>query len=198
MINVIWLALLFLGGAVSTAKGNVSLITGSLFRSAEQAVAFGIKLAGVIAFWSGIMRIAEESGLSRSISRLARPLLEKLFPELKENDRALGAVALAVSANILGMANAGTALGLRAMEELQRVNADKKRASDSMCTFVALTMGGLTIIPATVVALRAQSGSAFPERVILPTLLMSLLSTAVALLVDRWSRRRKPRKGSRP
>lgn len=190
MINLIWLALLLIGGAVYTAKGSVSLITGSLFHSAEQAIAFGIRLAGIIAFWSGIMRIADQSGLNRTISRLVKPMLRRLFPDLKGNDEALGAIALSVSANMLGLANAGTAMGLRAMEVLQRDNARKERATNSMCTFVALTMGGLTIVPATVLALRSQAGSNSPERIILPTCLMSLLATAVALLVDKWYRTR--------
>lgn len=184
MINLIWLILLCAGAAVFTAKGQVALITGSLFQSAESAVAFGIKLAGLIAFWSGIMKIAEEAGLSKSIAKLMRPLLIKLFPGLKDHAEALGAVSLALSANFLGLANAGTALSLQAMEEMQKINSPKDRASDPMCTFMIIIMGGLTLIPTTVIALRAQAGSAQPDRVIFPTLLASLASTIFALTLD--------------
>ncbi len=184
MINIIWLILLCAGAAVFTAKGQVALITGSLFQSAESAVAFGIKLAGLIAFWSGIMKVAEEAGLSKSIAKVMRPLLIKLFPGLKDHTEALGAVSLALSANFLGLANAGTALSLQAMEEMQKVNRQKDRASDPMCTFIIIIMGGLTLIPTTVIALRAQAGSAQPDRVIFPTLLASLAATLFALTID--------------
>lgn len=189
-MNLIWLILLVAGGAMFAATGRAPQITASLFRSAEQAVMFGIKLAGLIAFWSGVIRVAEEAGISRVISRALRPLLAPLFPSLKDHDGVMAGISMAISANILGLANAGTALGLRAMEEMQRVNSVKTRASDAMCTFVIFIMGGLTLIPSTVVALRAQGGSAAPDRNIIPTILVSSMATAVALTVDRLYRRR--------
>lgn len=189
-MNLIWLILLVAGGAVFAAGGKTPQITASLFRSAEQAVMFGIKLTGLIAFWSGIIRVAEEAGISRVISRILRPLLSPFFPSLKDHDRVMASVSMAISANILGMANAGTALGLHAMEEMQAVNSRKTRASDAMCTFVIFIMGGLTLIPSTVVALRAQGGSLAPDRNIFPTILVSSVATAAALAVDAWHRRR--------
>lgn len=194
MINAVWLAMLLAGSAVYAVKGDVSLITRSLFRSAEQAVTFGIQLAGLIAFWSGIMKIAEESGLTRVLARALRPVLGRLFPALRANDRVLGSVTLAVSANILGLANASTALSLKAMEELQQLNGKKDRASDTMCTFVAFIMGGLTLVPATVIALRTQAGSRAPDQIVAPTILISLCATTVALTVDALFRRRTVRK----
>lgn len=194
MINAVWLAMLLAGSAVYAVKGDVSLITRSLFRSAEQTVTFGIQLAGLIAFWSGIMKIAEESGLTRVLARALRPVLGRLFPALRANDHVLGSVTLAISANILGLANASTALSLKAMEELQQLNGEKDRASDTMCTFVAFIMGGLTLVPATVIALRTQAGSRAPDQIIAPTVLISLCATTVALSVDALFRRRAARK----
>jgi spore maturation protein A len=191
MINIVWLILLCAGAAVFAAKGQVALITTSLFQSAELAVAFGIKLAGLIAFWSGIMKVAEEAGLSKLIARVMRPILTRLFPDLKDHPEALGAVSLALSANFLGLANAGTALSLQAMEEMQKINPRKNRATDAMCTFMIIIMGGLTLIPTTVVALRAQAGSAQPDGIIIPTLLASLASTIFALIIDFLVRNRR-------
>lgn len=194
VINAVWLAMILAGSAVYAAKGDMTLITHSLFQSAGQAVTFGIQLAGLIAFWSGIMKIAEESGLTRILARALRPLLGRLFPMSRSNDRVLGSLTLAISANILGLANASTALSLNAMEELQQLNGDKNRASDAMCTFVAFIMGGLTLVPATVIALRTQAGSRAPDRIIVPTVLISLFATTVALSADALFRRRASRK----
>ncbi|MGE5549008.1 MAG: nucleoside recognition domain-containing protein [Bacteroidota bacterium] len=197
MMDLIWGLLLASGVALSLARGDPEGVTNSVLRSVEGAVALAIALVGVIALWSGLMRVAEESGLPTLIARILRPLLARLFPGIPAGHRAMGAIAMSIGGNLLGLGNACTPLGLRAIQELQKLNPAADEPSDAQCTYLCLVMGGLTIVPATVIALRARYHSAMPTASLAPTLCATLAGTAAALTVDWVARRLRRRAGGK-
>lgn len=194
MINFIWFTLFALAFFTAAARGQMDGTTRALFAAAEQTVTFSLGLIGILAFWSGLMRVADTSGLTKALSHSFRPLLSRLFPKLPPDSPALGAIALSLAANILGLSNAATPLGIRAIQEIQKTNPKPAEVSPTIGTYLALIMGGFTLVPTTVIAFRAQAGSANPAGIIVPVLLATLAGTATALLLNHlWTRRgRKP------
>lgn len=188
MINAIWFFLISLGVLVGLATGRGEGLTRAIISSAESAVTLVISLAGILTLWSGVMKVAEEAGLVTALSRLVRPLVRILFPDVPGDHPAAGAIAMSFLANVLGMGNAATPLGLRAMEELEKLNPNKDEPSDAMCTFLALAVSGFTLIPTAVIAIRAQAGSENPADTVVPSIFISLLATLGALLADRTFR----------
>lgn len=189
MINIIWFAMLASGVLAAAVQGDIQLVTRATIEGAEEAVKIALGLIGIIAFWSGLMKIAEDAGLMKLIAKLMRPLTRVLFPDVPPDHPAVGAVLLAMSANILGLGNACTPLGIKAMEELQTLNPNKDTASNSMCTFVAITASSLTLIPTTVIAFRTAAGSANPTAVVGTTIVATTASTLAAIIVDRLLRK---------
>ena len=180
-MNYIW-AILILGGVLLAAvNGRMAESTQAVIEAAKGSVELAIGLIGIMAFWLGLMRLAEEAGLVRFLSRVLKPILRPLFPDIPSGDPALGAIVANLAANILGLGNSATALGLKAMIELQRVNPRKKTASNAMCTFLAINTSSVTLIPATVIAIRAAAGSANPAEVIGVIILTTSVSTIVAI-----------------
>lgn len=141
-------------------------VTSSAFESAKTAVTIALGLIGIMALWLGIMKVAEESGLLKKIANSLRPITKFLFPEIPQDHPAMGAMVMNISANMLGLGNAATPFGLKAMEELEKLNPEKGTATNSMCTFLAINTAGLTLIPATAIAVRAASGSSNPAIII--------------------------------
>ncbi|NLG83128.1 MAG: hypothetical protein GX493_00660 [Firmicutes bacterium] len=191
MMDLVWGLLLFFGALLGVVRGRPEAATAAIFRAAEGAITLAVGLLGTLALWGGLMRIMEEAGLPRVVARLFRPLLARLFPGLPPDHPALGSVAMAFGANLLGLGNAATPLGLKAMQELQHLNEDPDRPSAEECTFLCLVMGGLTLIPATVIALRARYRSQDPAACLGPALLATLAGTLAALTVDFLAKRRK-------
>ncbi len=165
MLNYIWMGMLIIGFVVGMLNGRLEQVTQAAFNSAGRAVELSIGLLGMMCLWSGLMHIAEKSGLLKFIARMARPLLRLLFPQLANNDKALGAIVMNLAANFLGLGNAATPLGIRAMSELQKVNRSRDTASDSMCMFLVLNTSAIQLIPTTVIALRSSAGSAVPSEI---------------------------------
>jgi spore maturation protein A len=192
MINLIWLALFVIAFVMAGASGRIDETSSALFASAEKTVMFCLGLVGILAFWSGLMRVADESGLTQALARFCQPFLQRLFPSLKKNPKALGAVALSLAANILGLSNAATPLGIKAIQELQKTNAHTDEVSPSIGTYLALIMGGFTLIPSTVIAFRAQAGSLQPTDILGPILIATFVGTTTALVLNGvFSRRRR-------
>lgn len=184
MINVIW-ALMVVGGiAYAALNGRIDAITGSAIQSAENAVAVSFKLIGVMCLWLGIMKLAERSGLMRIAAFLLRPITRFIFPGVPKNHPAMGAIVMTMSANMLGLGNAATPLGIKAMQQLQELNQNKTAASAPMCTFLAVCTTGFTLVPATVIALRSAAGSESPAEIVGVTILASLIATIAALTAD--------------
>lgn len=180
-MNYIW-AILILGGVLLAAiNGRMTECTQALIEAAKGSVELAIGLIGIMAFWLGLMRLAQEAGLVRFLARILKPILRPLFPEIPQDDPALGAIVANLAANILGLGNSATALGLKAMIELKRLNPGKKIASNAMCTFLAINTSSVTLIPATVIAIRASAGSSNPAEVIGVIILATGISTIVAV-----------------
>lgn len=160
-------------------------VVNAILSGADLSVKIAFSLIGIMAFWLGIMRIAEKSGLVKIIAKLIKPITKRLFNEIPEDSSAIGNIALSFSANALGLTNAATPIGLKVMEELQEENTDKKSASNSMCMFLAMNTAGFQIIPATVIAILVAVGSKNPTEIILPTLIVTSIAFISAIAVAK-------------
>mgnify|MGYP005843907369 CR=1 FL=1 len=166
MLNYIWFGLLVIGFVVGIMNGRIEAVTQAAIDSAGKAVELCITLLGIMCLWTGLMGVAERSGLMRAISRLMRPVIYFLFPELPKKHPAAGAIVMNLSANFLGLGNAATPLGLKAMVELQKLNRKKDTATNAMCMFLVLNTSAIQLIPATIIAVRTKLGSANPAEII--------------------------------
>lgn len=188
MVNLVWLVLIIGGLVVSAIHGTMLAVTEAIMTSSEKAVEVAFGFIGIMTLWLGMARIAEESGMMRALSRLMAPLVSRLFPGIPKEHPAMGNMLMNMSANILGMGGAATPFGLKAMEELQKLNAVKDRASANMITFLAVNTASINLIPATVIALRVAAGSHNPTEIVGPTILATAISSLVAVSVDRLLR----------
>ena len=182
MLNYIWLGMMLISVVVGTVTGNIDAVTEAAISMAKTAVEIAIGLIGIMALWLGTMKIAEESGLIRIIARALRPITIRLFPDVPEDHPAIGSIVLNMAANILGLGNAATPLGLKAMEELQELNPNKDTATNAMCTFLAINTSSVQLIlPATVVALMGAASN----QIFITTILATGLSTIAAIISVR-------------
>jgi spore maturation protein A len=144
-----------------------------------------LSLIAIISFWLGIMKLAEEAGLVRALALLVRPVMRFLFPSVPKDHPAMGAIVMNLSANILGLGNAATPMGLIAMRELQNLNQGRDSASDAMCTFLALNTSCITLIPTTIIGIRLLYGSTDPTCIVGPTIMATAFGMTVAIVADR-------------
>ena len=188
MINKIWASFIIIGILYSILTNNVELISRELVKGAETSLNMITKIFPVMALWLGIMKIAEESNLLKKISKLLSPIMKKIFPEIPENHESISLITTNVVANLFGLCNAGTPIGLKTMKSLQELNKNKKEASHSMITFLVLNTTGLTIIPTTILSLNMNAKN--PTEIILPCFLASLSATIGGLIIDRILQRK--------
>ncbi len=181
MLNFVWLLLIVLAVITGGLTHHMADVSTAAFTSAKSAVELAIGLIGVMALFLGLMKIAEAAGLVQALARAMRPLFKWLFPGVPDDHPALGAIAMNMGANMLGLGDAATPMGLKAMQELQEVNQDKASASDAMVTFLALNSSSIQLIPAMMIGLRASAGSTHPSEIILATLVATTCSTVVAV-----------------
>ncbi|MFA6808184.1 MAG: nucleoside recognition domain-containing protein [Eubacteriales bacterium] len=191
MVNLIWLAMLISGIIVAAATGNIDKVTQSALEAAELGVDVGIQLIGVMSLWLGLMHIAEEAGIIGAISNFFAPVIRKLFPTLKRDSPAMGAIIMNLCANILGLGNAATPFGLKAMQELQNENDTPEIASKAMITFMALNTSCITLVPATIIGVRLKAGSQNPTEIIGTTIFATACAMFVAIVSDYIFRNRR-------
>ncbi|MBQ2662761.1 MAG: spore maturation protein [Clostridia bacterium] len=188
-MNYIWCGLIIISLITAAVNGNMEVTINAAFDGAKAAVDTILALAGVMCFWTGIMKIAEKSGLSDKIEKLLRPLITFLFPN--SSNEAKKYISMNMSANLLGMGNAATPMGIKAMQTLDKENPRPEYASDDMCMLVVLNTTSLQLIPTTIIALRTAANSANPFSVILPIWISSLAAVVAAVTVAKlWQRRR--------
>jgi spore maturation protein A len=188
MINYIWLFMLLSGVVAAIAQGRIDLVTTASLTGAKEAVAVCIGLISILVFWLGMMRIAQDAGLLEKLARILKPVAKFLFPSVPTDHPAMGYILSNMSANLFGLGNAATPMGLKAMEELQKLNPDPKVATPAMCTLLALNTSGLTLVPTTLIGIRMKYGSVDPTDIIGPTLLATFIATSIAILLDRYYR----------
>ncbi len=189
VLNYIWIALILLavlmGLIQALCYGQTDIfseILNSTFDNAKTGFELSIGLTGVLSLWMGIMKIGEQAGAVNTISRGVAPFFSRIFPEVPRGHKVYGSMMMNIAANMLGLDNAATPMGLKAMGELQELNTDKTKASNAMIMFVVLGASGLTLVPTTIMAYRAQLGAANPADIFLPTLLATYVATLVGLL----------------
>ena len=189
ILNYIWITLIVLAVVVGIVQfaffGQTDIfnaIINSTFSSAKSGFEISLGLTGVLSLWLGIMKIGEKGGVVQGMSRLVAPFFSRIFPSVPKGHPAYGSMFMNISANMLGLDNAATPMGLKAMQQLQEINTDKAKASDAMIMFLVLNTSGLTLIPVSVMTYRAQLGAANPADVFLPILLATYFSTLVGLI----------------
>jgi len=183
MLNYLWSGMILVGIVVASFTGRMPNITNEAINSAKEAINLCITMLGIISMWTGLMEIGEKSGLIKDLSKKMKPFLNFLFPDIPKNNKSLDYISTNVIANILGLGWAATPAGLRAMEEMQKINKDKDVASRSMCMFMVFNMSSLQIISVNIIAYRAQYNSVNPSEVIAPGLFATFISTIVGILV---------------
>lgn len=182
MINAIWVGLILIGIVISMFTGTVQGVTDSVVSSAKTAVEISIGLIGIMSFWLGLMKVAEKARLVQLLGKALRPLMRLLFPEIPENHPANGSIVANIAANFLGLGNAATPLGIKAMQELQDLNENKDEATDAMVLFLAINTSSVTLVSSSVLAYRAAANSANVSEIIAPTIVATLISTTVAII----------------
>lgn len=189
ILNYIWIGFLLIAFVIACVQwlffGNLTIFTdllNSTFDSAKTGFEISLGLTGVLSLWLGIMKIGENGGVIAFFSRLVAPFFSRIFPEIPNNHPAMGSIFMNISANMLGLDNAATPMGLKAMKELQEINPVKDRASNPMIMFLVLNTSGLTIIPVSIMVYRAQMGAANPSDIFLPILLATFFSTLVGFI----------------
>lgn len=187
MLNFIWLGLVVLAVLVGAATGRLPEVTAGAFQMADTAVMkIALPLAGIMALWLGVMRLAECSGLVQQLARALRAPMRWLFPEVPENHPAMGAMVMNMAANMLGLANAATPLGLRAMRDLESLNRVPGTATNAMCTFLAINTSSIQFLPTTAIAIMAAAGSRDPTVIVGTALLATLCSTIAGVTAVKW------------
>lgn len=190
-INSIWLAMILTSIAAAAWGGTMNLVTSAVFDSAKAAVTLAIGLIGAMAFWLGVMKVMEEAGALRFIARTVRPLMTRLFPDVPAEHPAMSAMIMNMAANMLGLGNAATPFGIKAMVELDRLNKDKGTATNAMCLFLAINTSNVTLLPLGVITVRAAAGATHPAAILLPSILATSFSTIAALIAAKLLQRGK-------
>jgi len=182
VLNYIWLALVLLAVAIGGWNDRLKDVTAGAFDGAKTAVTIALGLIGIMALWLGLMRLAERAGLVQRIARGLRPIMRRLFPDVPSDHPAIGSMVMNMSANMLGLGNAATPLGLRAMRDLETLNPRPSVATNAMCTFLAINTSSVQLIPATAIAILAASGSTRPTAIVGTALLATLCAASVAII----------------
>jgi len=192
MLNYIWLGLVLLAVAFAGVTGRMKELTEGAFSMTETAVMkIALPLIGFMALWLGIMRLAEKAGLITLLARALRPVMRRLFPDVPPEHPAMGSMLMNMAANMLGLNNAATPLGLRAMRDLETLNPHPGTATNAMCTFLAINTSSIQLLPATVIGILTVAKAANPTAIVAPALLATLCSTIVAVVVVKWLEKRK-------
>ena len=184
-MNYIFIFLILVSFFCAAINGTMSEVMDAILKSSQKAVEISLSLIGIMAFWLGIVNIAKNSGLMEKFSKIIKKPLLKIFPDLKNNENALGNIALNISANALGLMNAATPFGIKAMEDMQEKNPNKQEATNSMCTFLAINTAGFQIIPAVVIAILSANGMSNPTQIIIPTLIVTTIAFVSALIFSK-------------
>ena len=190
-MNLIWFLMISFGIVVAIITGKTEIINQVIIKDSQEAVIFAIGLTGIMAFWLGLMNIAKKSGLINNLASLMKPITKLLFPDIPPNHPAISAIMMNMVANMFGAGNSATALGIKAMEELQGLNKNKVVATNAMCMFLVINMSSIQLIPLTVLKVRSDTGSLIPTEIISTTILATAVSTIVGVVVCKLMEARR-------
>lgn len=196
MVNIIWMAMLIFGLVFAAFNGTMENVNEAIFKGAQDAVTICIGLISILVFWLGLMRIAQKAGLLDGLAKLLKPIATKIFPDVPSNHPAMGYILSNMTANLFGLGNAATPMGIKAMEQLKVLNNNKESASRSMITLLAINTASITLIPTTVISIRMNYGSVNPTEIVGTTLVATSCSTIAAICIDRFFYYRRLKKGS--
>lgn len=182
MLNSIWPIFIIVSIAFAIITGNIDKINTSIFESTSTAVELSITMIGTMCLWSGIMEIAANTSIIDKLLKLLRPILKKLFPKVEKDSKEYKEMCMNIVANLLGLGNAATPLGLKAMQTLQEKNTDKRTLTDTMAMFIVLNTASLQIIPTTVIAIRASLNSNDPTKIIVPVWIATISAAIAGIL----------------
>lgn len=185
MLNKLWPIFLIISIIYAIFSGKIEALSNSLFESANSAVELTITLFGTICLWNGIMQIAMKSNLVDTISKMLNPIIKILFPEIKKGEKIHKEISMNMIANMLGLGNAATPLGLKAMQSMQEKNQEKERLSNSMAMFIIINTASIQIIPTTVIAIRNSLNSNEPTSIIVPVWIVTIISAITAILIGK-------------
>lgn len=191
-INIIWLSLVLIATVTAAYTGRMDEVTRASFESAKDAVTLAIALVGPMALWLGVMKVAEAGGLMLAVARAARPIMIRLFPDVPHDHPAMSAMIMNMAANTLGLGNAATPMGIKAMQELDRLAPEKGTATNAMCLFLAINTSSVTLLPLGVITVRAAAGAASPAAIVIPSIIATCCSTLTAILAARFLAARQP------
>lgn len=186
MLNTLWPIFIIISYIYAVFSGNIEDINNGIFESCESAVSLAITFFGTITLWCGIMQIAKDSSLSQKLAKLLRPFIKFLFPEIRENDIVHEEISLNMIANILGLGNAATPLGLKAMKSLQEKNIVKNTLSNPMAMLILLNTSSLQLIPTTVLAIRISLNSSSPTKIIVPVWITSICAALLGIILVKF------------
>ena len=190
MMSYVWGGMILLSVVFGSLGGKAELLSKTVMESAQNAVVMSFELLGMMCFWSGLLEIARRAELTEKLARLIRPLTKRIFPGLSPESPAMAAIVMNMTANFLGLSNAATPLGLVAMKELDKLNPDKGRATDEMCMFVVINTASISLLPTTLLTLRAAAGSEDPFGIILPVWICSVSGLLVGVMAAKWMARK--------
>ena len=185
MLNIVWPIFIIISFSYAIFSGNLENLNNSIFESTNSAIKLSIDLLGSMCLWSGIMQIASKTTLIENLTKLLSPLLNFLFPKLKENKKIKKEVSMNIIANILGLGNAATPLGLKAMKSMQEENKNKETLSDTMMMFIVINTASIQLIPTTVIAIRNSLGSQNPTSIIFPTWISTIIAAVIGITVTK-------------
>lgn len=182
MLNTLWPIFIIISYIYAIFSGNVETINNSIFESASSAVELSITFLGTICLWNGIMQIAMKTSLIKKITKFLYPFMRFIFPDIKKTDKSYEEISMNITANILGLGNAATPLGLKAMNTMQKENPNKDTLTDSMAFFILINTASLQIIPTTVIAIRSSLGSTSPTKIILAVWISTIFAAFTAII----------------
>lgn len=182
MINYIWFLMIFSGVIVGLITGRGDAISTAIMKSTDSTVNLIIGLAGVMCFWCGVMRVAEKSGFTNKLAKILKPILKLIFKDAAKDEKALGAIVMNITANMMGLGNAATPFGIKAMQEMTRLNREEGTASNDMVLFLVLNAACIQLVPSTVMSIRAAAGSLNPGIIILPAVIASTIAATCGVI----------------
>ena len=190
MLNIIWALMIALSAVAAIINGKVEYMVSHIPVNANRAIEISISLIGVMAFWLGLMKVAEDSGAVGALARILQPVMRRLFPDIPKDHPAMGAITFSIVSGMLGLNNASVPISIRAMQALQKINPDPSTASNAMCLFLVITSSSVQLLPTTAIAALANAGSLNPTKIILTTLLATMCSTVGSVIACLLLQRR--------